>query len=70
MQQAIAARRDLADTEEALGRLAAGRYGRCEQCAGPIPPELLADTPEIRYCPGCSARPACPPPGQPPGSGR
>lgn len=57
MQRAVAARRALADTEEALGRLAAGRYGRCEQCSGLIPPERLADTPEARYCPRCSARP-------------
>ena len=50
----VAARRALADTEEALGRLSAGRYGRCEQCAADIPADWLLRGPETRYCPGCS----------------
>ena len=50
----VAARRALADTEEALGRLSAGRYGRCEQCAADIPADWLLRGPEARYCPGCS----------------
>jgi DnaK suppressor protein len=53
--QAIAARRRLADTEEALGRLAAGGFGQCEQCRSPIPETLLAAAPEIRYCAECVA---------------
>lgn len=48
------ARRALADTEEALGRLSAGRYGRCEQCAADIPADWLLRRPEARYCPACS----------------
>jgi RNA polymerase-binding transcription factor DksA len=52
--QTVAARRALADTEEALGRLSAGRYGRCEQCAADIPADWLMRRPEARYCPGCS----------------
>jgi DnaK suppressor protein len=51
--QAVAARQALADTEHALGRLASGGYGRCEQCSQPIPPPRLAATPETRYCARC-----------------
>lgn len=60
----IAARRKLADVEEALGRLAAGTFGACEQCGVQIPARLLAATPERRYCPRCAAgddpAPPCP----------
>jgi DnaK suppressor protein len=51
----IAARRKLADVEEALGRLAAGTFGRCEQCRAQIPAGLLAASPDRRYCPRCIA---------------
>ena len=54
---AVGARRKLEDVEEALGRLAAGRYGRCEQCGAGIPAGLLALIPETRYCPRCDAPP-------------
>ena len=53
----VAARRKLADVEEALGRLAAGSFGSCEQCGSAIPASLLATTPETRYCPRCDAGP-------------
>jgi RNA polymerase-binding transcription factor DksA len=53
--RAVAARRKLADIEEALGRLAAGHYGRCEQCESPIGSALLVAVPETRYCPRCAA---------------
>lgn len=53
MQQAVAARRALSDTEEALGRLSAGHFGRCEQCAGLIPSDRLVRAPELRYCAVC-----------------
>jgi RNA polymerase-binding transcription factor DksA len=53
--RASAARRKLADIEEALGRLAAGTFGGCEQCGSEIPDGLLAVTPERRYCPRCEA---------------
>jgi hypothetical protein len=46
--------RALADTEEALVRLAAGHFGRCEHCAAPIPAAQLAMEPEARYCPRCA----------------
>ena len=55
LRRAVAARRKLADVEEALGRLTAGRFGSCEQCGSQIPAGLLAAAPEIRYCPRCDA---------------
>ena len=54
LRRTVAVRRRLADTEDALGRLAAGGFGRCEQCGAPIPLALLAAAPETRYCPGCT----------------
>lgn len=53
LQQAVSARRALADTEDALSRLADGRYGRCEHCATALPPGVLAIEPETRYCDRC-----------------
>ena len=58
LRRAVAARRKLADVEEALGRLAAGDFGQCEQCGSAIPARLLAVIPETRYCPRCDAVPA------------
>jgi RNA polymerase-binding transcription factor DksA len=57
LRRAVAARRKLADVEEALGRLTAGRFGSCEQCGSQIPAGLLAAVPELRYCPRCDAEP-------------
>jgi RNA polymerase-binding transcription factor DksA len=54
MQQASSARRALADTDEALARLAAGRFGWCENCASLIPARTLRAEPEARYCGGCA----------------
>jgi RNA polymerase-binding transcription factor DksA len=62
LRRTVAARRALADTEEALGRLATGRYGLCENCTGAIPARLLAGAPEARYCPRCRPRPIRRPP--------
>jgi len=53
LRLATAARQRLADTEDALGRLAAGGFGWCEQCTAPIPDTLLVATPESRYCLRC-----------------
>jgi RNA polymerase-binding transcription factor DksA len=58
LRRTVAARRMLADTEEALSRLANGRYGLCEDCTAAIPARLLAAAPEARYCPRCRPRPA------------
>ena len=53
LRRAIAARRALADTDEALSRLASGRYGLCEGCGAAIPAWLLTGTPDARFCPRC-----------------
>jgi RNA polymerase-binding transcription factor DksA len=58
LRRAVAARRKLADVEEALGRLADGGFGHCEQCGSAIPDALLAVIPETRYCPRCDTEPA------------
>ena len=60
LRRAVAARRKLEDVEEALARLAAGSFGRCEQCGSEIPPGLLALIPEARYCPRCDTAPGGP----------
>jgi DnaK suppressor protein len=54
LRRTVASRRALADTEEALARLSAGTYGRCESCAGAIAAGRLAVTPEARYCARCA----------------
>jgi DnaK suppressor protein len=58
MREAVAARRALSDTEEALARLSAGNYGRCEQCGAAIPVAELVAEPEARYCGGCVRQPS------------
>ena len=55
LRRTVAARQRLADTEDALDRLAAGNFGQCEQCGAPVPADLLFAAPESRYCPGCAA---------------
>jgi len=57
LRRTVTARRALADTEEALGRLASGRYGLCEGCTAAIPARLLAAAPDARYCSRCRPRP-------------
>ncbi len=57
LRRTVISRRALADTEEALARLSAGRYGRCESCAGAIRAQRLAATPETRYCARCARGP-------------
>jgi RNA polymerase-binding transcription factor DksA len=58
LNRAVAARRELADVEDALGRLAAGNFGACEQCGAQILAGLLAVTPETRYCAHCAIPPS------------
>lgn len=53
-RRTVTSRRALADTEEALARLSAGRYGWCESCAGAIAAQRLAATPETHYCARCA----------------
>lgn len=57
MRQTVAARQALADTEDALARLSAGRFGHCEQCAAMINASQLARHPEERYCAHCTQVP-------------
>lgn len=57
-RRVVAERQTLAEIEAALDRIAAGQYGRCEQCHGPISAPLLAAQPEARFCSACSRRPA------------
>jgi RNA polymerase-binding transcription factor DksA len=54
LRRTVAARQRLADTEDALGRVAAGMFGWCEQCGTPVPEVLLAAAPELRYCDRCA----------------
>jgi RNA polymerase-binding transcription factor DksA len=61
LRRAVEARRKLADVEDALARLAAGRFGSCEQCGSPISAGLLTAAPQTRYCPRCDAPSAEPP---------
>src|SRR5258708_38035773 len=53
-RRAAAARRKLADVEDALCRLPAGRFGSCEQCGSAIQAGLLALSPETRDCLACT----------------
>jgi len=49
------ARQHLAAIDEALGRLSAGGYGRCEVCGRPIAPERLAARPTATRCVACAS---------------
>jgi DnaK suppressor protein len=51
------ARSHLADLDEAIRRVEAGTYGRCDDCGQPITAERLAARPAARTCIGCAARP-------------
>ncbi len=51
--QAVAEWRALAEFEAALSRLAAGRFGWCQQCGEAIPASMLTEIPQARYCPAC-----------------
>ncbi len=52
-RQAVAERQALAEIEAALDRIAAGRYGWCEQCGRSIAAAFLAAQPQARYCAAC-----------------
>jgi DnaK suppressor protein len=60
LRRTVTARRKLADIEEALGRLADGQFGRCEQCGSAVPARVLLSIPESRYCPDCALEPVVP----------
>jgi DnaK suppressor protein len=50
-----AARRRLADVDDALARVEAGEYGMCATCGRPIAPERLAARPSARTCMACAS---------------
>ncbi len=47
-------RRELAEIDAALLRIAEGRYGTCLHCGGPMGLQRLRAIPEARYCLACS----------------
>jgi DnaK suppressor protein len=53
MRRAAAGRLTLAEIEAALARLAAGRFGWCQQCGTAITAARLAERPQARRCPAC-----------------
>ena len=50
------ARRALADTAQALRRMAEGSYGTCERCAAAIALQRLEILPHARFCGPCQRR--------------
>ena len=52
-QLTIAAQTALAETEAALARMDAGRYGGCGRCGRTISLQCLFVHPQARYCTGC-----------------
>jgi len=46
--------RELAEVDAALHRIAAGSYGTCSSCGGPLGLQRLRAIPEARFCLGCS----------------
>lgn len=48
------ARRRLEQVDQAVQRVAAGRYGVCERCGEPIDPDRLAARPTAVRCIGCA----------------
>jgi DnaK suppressor protein len=51
--RAVVEWRALGEIEEALSRLATGRYGWCQQCGAAIAAGWLTEMPQTRYCPAC-----------------
>ena len=49
-----AERKEVADIDAALGRLAKGSYGHCERCGHAIGRQRLRAVPEARFCRGCT----------------
>jgi DnaK suppressor protein len=46
----------LAEIDAALGRIAKGTYGICEQCGAAIPKERLKAVPYTAYCVNCARK--------------
>lgn len=51
-------RRELAEIRDALARIDAGRFGRCQRCSGAIESARLKVLPATPYCARCAARPS------------
>lgn len=51
-----ATRQSLDQITGALRRIAEDRYGICERCAAPIPPERLEVLPHARFCVPCQQK--------------
>lgn len=49
-----AARTHLADVDAALARIAAGTFGYCERCGGPVAGDRLLARPTARTCISCA----------------
>ena len=49
----VSSRQALAETAEALRRMAEGTYGTCQRCAVSIPLERLETLPHARFCVPC-----------------
>jgi DnaK suppressor protein len=49
-------RAQIESLDQALSRVAAGTYGRCESCGEPIAPERLAARPAATTCIRCASR--------------
>jgi RNA polymerase-binding protein DksA len=47
-------RRQIEQIDRALGRIAAGTYGKCERCGDAISDERLAALPETPFCLTCA----------------
>ena len=47
---------EVEEIEGALRRVAAGTYGRCEECGGPIPRARLQALPYTRHCVSCARK--------------
>lgn len=46
----------LAQIDQVLARLAAGKYGICDVCGKPIAPERLEAMPQATLCIGCQSK--------------
>jgi RNA polymerase-binding protein DksA len=46
----------LKEIDEALSRIEQGKFGRCEECGGPIPRARLQALPYTRHCVSCARR--------------
>jgi DnaK suppressor protein len=46
----------LREVEDALTKLDAGSYGKCESCGGPIPEARLEAKPAARLCIACASK--------------